>query len=366
LFAFFAATTATATAQRVLRVPSQYATIQAAIAATGVGDTVLVDPGIYREAVSFPSFDITLRGTGGAMHTVIQGDGQGASVSISSAALTSRCVLEGFTITGGKPGISIFGSPTIVNNVVAGNGGGIQVSLISSPSLMNNSICANTAGAGGGISLGGLYSQVTVTNCILWRNQVQAGPEISVSSGGTATVTYSNVTGGWPGTGNLDVDPRFIDSVNHDFHLMAHSALIGKGASAAPGQPLTDFEGDPRPRFGSVDIGADQFHRHVYAAGSPTPGGLVHALVLGPPGSAVIWGGSGSVLQSPLTLPGIGGALWLHPVGLFLLPLPPTSTSGISSFSVRLPTSIPPVTLHMQALVKSDLTNSFRLEIGSP
>jgi hypothetical protein len=40
-------------------------------------------------------------------------------------------------------------------------------------------------------------------------------------SHGNPTVSYCNLCGGWPGTGNIDVDPLFRDPANGDFHLMA-------------------------------------------------------------------------------------------------------------------------------------------------
>lgn len=50
-------------APRVLRVPEEFATIQAAVDEAQPGDTVLVSPGVYREAVFIDTPGITLRGT---------------------------------------------------------------------------------------------------------------------------------------------------------------------------------------------------------------------------------------------------------------------------------------------------------------
>lgn len=48
---------------------------------------------------------------------------------------------------------------------------------------------------------------VMLTNCILWDNK----PEEIYVSDGTTLLTYSDVRGDWPGEGNIDVDPCFVD-----------------------------------------------------------------------------------------------------------------------------------------------------------
>lgn len=119
-------------------------------------------------------------------------------------------------------------SPSISNNSISGNsvvleGGGIHCNYYSSPTINNNSISDNSAtgeyGMGGGIYCY-YYSSPTITNTILWGDTAANGPEIYVESG-NPTVTYCDVQGGWPGQGNIDIDPLFRDPENGDFHLMA-------------------------------------------------------------------------------------------------------------------------------------------------
>ncbi len=81
-------------------------------------------------------------------------------------------------------------------------------------------------------------SSPMVTNCILWNN----GPEEIF---GPATVAYSDVHGGWPGIGNIDADPLFVDSVNGDHHLLPGSPCIDAGDNTAvPVDITTDLDGD--------------------------------------------------------------------------------------------------------------------------
>jgi len=53
-------------------------------------------------------------------------------------------------------------------------------------------------------------------------------------------VHYSDIFGeAWPGTGNLNADPLFIDRTHHDYHLQADSPCLDAGDPGA--EPDTDF-----------------------------------------------------------------------------------------------------------------------------
>jgi nitrous oxidase accessory protein NosD len=78
---------------RVLRVPQDYETLQAAVNAAQAGDTVRVSPGTYFESVRLKS-GIRLRGTGAGV-TILDGGGKpGKLVDFSGA---TDVVVEGFT-----------------------------------------------------------------------------------------------------------------------------------------------------------------------------------------------------------------------------------------------------------------------------
>jgi len=79
------------------------------------------------------------------------------------------------------------------------------------------------------------------------------------------------VEGGYPGTGNIEANPQFIDPATGDFHLQADSPCIDAGDNSAPALPANDFEGDARkidaPTVADtgngtppiVDMGADEY-----------------------------------------------------------------------------------------------------------
>lgn len=63
---------------------------------------------------------------------------------------------------------------------------------------------------GSGIYTNNFFSNPTLTNCILWDNAAPDGSQI-YSTDGTLPISYSDVQGGYPGLGNIDVDPLFVD-----------------------------------------------------------------------------------------------------------------------------------------------------------
>ena len=128
-------------------------------------------------------------------------------------------------------------SPVLERNVIAFNesheyGGGIACNINSSPILRNNTLARNTAPTGDGL-LAWSGSHPTLVNCILWEDS----GTISDCCGASSAASYSDVAGGWPGTGNLDADPHFLDASAGDFRLASDSPCIDTGDPASPLDP---------------------------------------------------------------------------------------------------------------------------------
>lgn len=98
-------------------------------------------------------------------------------------------------------------------------------------------------------------NSVNIVNSILWNPNPHGAPEIYDDAGTTVNVSYSNVRGGWPGTGNINAAPNFVGG--GDYHLQAPSPGIDQGTAA--GAPATDLDGIARPYNGVVDMGAYEF-----------------------------------------------------------------------------------------------------------
>ncbi len=144
-----------------LLVPLHYSSIQQAIGIARDGDTVLVGNGTYNENINFMGKNITVRSVTGPAGTIIDGTGDGSTVSIVSGE--ESAILDGFTITGGN------GTPNVNGHRV---GGGIAVRYESTPTLRNliveNNIATGDTAMGGGIMCS--YGSDAIFEDIIIRN----------------------------------------------------------------------------------------------------------------------------------------------------------------------------------------------------
>lgn len=271
--------------------------------------------------------------------------------------------------------------PVVENNRIWGNsavnGGGFYACIYKS-TFDNNTVVKNTASnMGGGIMVVNA-STITVVNTIFWDNQAVNGPQIAMGTKQPATldIRYSDVKGGqaqvyvmpgftlnW-GPGMIDADPNFVDGAGNDFHLRYTSPCKDAGDNAASALPAADFEGDPRVAYGTVDLGADEFHPHLYHMGSATPGGSIEVKLTGVPGTAPlgIWL-SGGYLDPPLP------CQW----GDWYLAIPfsgPIDLGGISSpdgvytLPGVIPSSMPsPYDIFLQALIGNAMSNPQKIAV---
>jgi parallel beta-helix repeat protein len=140
-------------------------------------------------------------------------------------------------------------SKTLLNNLVYGNvsnadGGGIYTRYDLS-FIYNNTIVGNSASRGGGIYVlnEGQYLP-DARNCIVYDNTASSGPSIYLDNANSSeiSITWSDVEGGWSGTGNFDSVPNFVDTVM--YRLGQPSRCIDAGTS--DNAPPQDFEGQDR------------------------------------------------------------------------------------------------------------------------
>ena len=156
---------------------------------------------------------------------------------------------------------------TFSGNVANGAyGGAIMMLQQSNTAIINCSMSNNSAPAGQG---GGVVNAIstgipTLTNCILWDNP---GGEIVIYSAMSPLVTYSDIDEVVSGTGNIMVDPLFVDADGADdiagteddnLHLLSYSPCINQGDPTRDYTGQSDMDGDGRVKYGQVDIGADE------------------------------------------------------------------------------------------------------------
>ena len=260
--------------------------------------------GVHNFTISSPTmincaFRENSAGTGGAVYS-----------SFSSNPTLAYCTLIGNTAIDGAGIYSSSSNPTVTTCLFTGNratrGGGMYNEADCSPTITNCTFADNVATEeGGGIynhpggkdghndhilsespaqndSIGGMQfhfllndpANSTITSCILWGNTAPLGSQIFC---GCSNVTYSCVQGGWPGEGNIEDDPNFVDPdgsdddpntwADNDYHLSQFSPCIDTGDPDELGTTEFDIDGEARVMRGRVDMGADEFTGIAYVCG---------------------------------------------------------------------------------------------------
>lgn len=172
---------------------------------------------------------------GGAIHAPDTGQALliERSLFVGNAALSGGALRCGGTIT-------LRDSLLHTNTAAPGGAAALEV-LFNADLEVENVTIVNNAG----LALRTDTTNVDVRNTILWAN---SGPQIT----GNPSVTYSLVLGGFPGAGNLDVDPLFLDPDGPDgipgtrddgFSLFASSPCIDAGDTL----PIATRLGEERP-----------------------------------------------------------------------------------------------------------------------
>ncbi len=219
--------------------------------------------------------------------------GGGIAVYTATGAIVHNQVFSNTALLGG--GMYLWGaaSPALDRNVVMSNtaagGGGVWVSVDGGTTItLTNHIIARNAvgpmGLGAGVLCGsgncnlfyntiadndrgdykeGVFLASTAGSHVLWNNII-VGHSVGVSlTTGAAALDYNDyfdndadLSGVAGGLHDRADDPQFEDRATNDYHLGLSSPLIDQGDDSVSLDH--DYEGDPRPRGGGVDIGADE------------------------------------------------------------------------------------------------------------
>ncbi|MHC4521604.1 MAG: S8 family serine peptidase [Planctomycetota bacterium] len=290
-------------------------TIQEAIDQTAPGERVVILPGVYAGP---GNRDLDLRGKPVAVRSIDPADTRVTPLTVidcqgtpenthrgfefhrgetPATALAGLTITNGYALQGAAVYCSSNSSPTIRNCVFASNSAAFEVAGITmgfggamacdqssptvqnclfsdnaalleggavyssggSPAITNCTFVRNLADTGAGMYIDGTTSP-DVSNCIFWGNV----PDQIV---GEALVSYSDVQGGWEGTGNFDADPLFADADQGNYHLkseagrwdvLSESWVMDNVTSLCidAGDPNADWTSEPWPHGRRVNAGA--------------------------------------------------------------------------------------------------------------
>jgi predicted outer membrane repeat protein len=222
---------------------------------------------------------IGVSGGGPVLSRLVVEDNQatyGGGISTGSAVL-SMIILRGNRAGYGGAIDVESGSPAISEVLLSGNqatiwGGGI-LAWRSTPTIRQATIAGNSAPNGGAIAV--QDTTLLLRNSIVWGNGAQP---IGIYSTSSVDSAYSLIQGGYPGVGNRDQDPQFVDAAgadgtpgtgDDDLHLQATSPAIDAGSNADipsdladsdqngnTAEPIaSDLDGHARLVGGTVDLG---------------------------------------------------------------------------------------------------------------
>jgi hypothetical protein len=183
--------------------------------------------------------------------------GGGGLYNFTSNSTILNSVFNGNTVSGsqwysGGGGIYNYNSNLLIgNSMFTSNslyldgyesGGGAIYHRNGQSQIINLIFFDNFAWDEGSAMFNGGGSVPLVANCIFWENGT---PNNQIRyENNPPIVRYSIVQGGYSGTGNLDVDPRFVSPENNDFRLNYISPAIDAGDNTSVFDDYLDLDND--------------------------------------------------------------------------------------------------------------------------
>ena len=263
-----------------------YKTIQKAIDFSSIGDTIYVKAGTYTENLIINKKIVIISIDGSAKTFIKPLLPNSQIVNFTSGASDSK--LSGFKLLNGGNvrGSAIdcnFSNPIIENCIITNSAGEAPIRFYYSAAIITNcliykntannvffydpndyvpTITHSTIAYNVGIGTGSSNS----INIPIFTNSIIYG-NTGGSYSGNINILNSIVQGGYPGNStNIDANPKFVDSLNNNFHLSDYSPAIGIGKKAIT--ETKDFELNNRiiPTGSFPDAGA---YENIYDHPAP-------------------------------------------------------------------------------------------------
>ena len=153
------------------------------------------------------------------------------------------------------------------------HGGGVSLWCEGDGNLENCTVLTDwpeSPGEIGPAEIRGISGIVSIRNSI--TGSLTRGSQIEFPN-----VMYSDILEGFPGEGNINLDPQFVDPANGDFRLLASSPCIDAGTTTGPSTDIlgktrpVDVPGVGRDGAGAFDMGAYEFQLSDLPTPTPTP-----------------------------------------------------------------------------------------------
>jgi ribonuclease BN (tRNA processing enzyme) len=294
-------------------------------------------------------------GKGGALYNMVSRDFPPRPDSAAPTPLVVNCRFlnnyargRGGAVANDLGTSPVFRGCTFIGNSCDGKGGAIYDDFGCSPTLVNCLFAENRSSSAGAIGNDGgssprivhctftrnvareegaaLYqgtgpaNNPVVFGCILWGNRCDYGPaEIFNWHDNDPQVSGSCVQGGYPGAGNLDRDPAFVDVEKGHYELRPDSPCRSIGHTATvpdellqrlPAPPLPGSKPRPgvgaKPRAPAPDGPVKRIHVNATNARGPWDGAswqtafrsLADALAAAGEGRAELWVAAGTYLPT--------------------------------------------------------------------
>ena len=274
---------ATGTEEATGTIDNPMAKVEVALFAAGPGDTVLVADGTYRVELGYgddlAKKPLALRSVSGPDRCVLTAFQNWQVLPAAheyGGGEANSWIFDGLSICGASTGILCNAShPTIRNCIITSEGTGIWCVGNASPVILNCLLTRNATRAvschdnsrptfvhcnivGNGDPPEAMdcsaAAMPTLKNCIVWGNPAGA---FAVEDETHILARHCCIQGGWPGEGNMDVDPMLTQSLGH---LHVGSPCIDAGTPVDMLGAGMDADGEARPAGLGPDIGRDEFH----------------------------------------------------------------------------------------------------------